>query len=109
MNKDSSMRVKVVKVPLRMLLHWLYSQSGFPEVVQLPALDLPDGFKVVGHKVGHFSNCLDVLVEHSSFEPVGECEEPPEWPDEPIRWEVRVLATDEEVRSRPIYVVGDAR
>jgi hypothetical protein len=102
-------RCVVVRLPIRHLVNFLYRQPNAPLEVDIPSMNLPEGFKVITYQQGRgYSDCLLVLVYHESFEPVPEGQEYPMWPD-PLTcvWNRYALATREEVLARPPIIWED--
>ncbi len=71
-------RVRVYRLHEDIVLDLLHRQGAkWPDVIQIPVLDLPPGAKVlrVLHEWDNLS--FSFLVEHESFDPVPEWERPP--------------------------------
>lgn len=92
-------RVKVVRISMRAVLFFLFTQKQVPQYVSLPFTTLPEGFEVISCHVNQLCNATDVVVWHPSFDPVPEGQEPPQFmPD--VEWRSYALATEAEMSAR---------
>ena len=74
--KEKGRRVRVYSVNTRAILNVFFQPIS--EFVEHPSIDpLPEGFKVLGAQLNWMTNCLDVMVEHHSFDLVPDGELPP--------------------------------
>lgn len=111
--QEAGWRVMRVRMSARLVLDLVYRQFDLPLYADFPDLRLPDGYKVVPGtlQLDRWGNCWEVLIAHPSFPEVLEGVEPPvfgevEGQPRPM-WRMYALATEEEVRARPIPSEGE--
>lgn len=78
-------------------------QAQAPRHVCITRRNLPDGCTVGYVGPDTLAGCLVLLVHHPSFPVVPIGETPPDVDDYNTRSEMYCLATDEEVKARPVY------
>lgn len=101
-------RVKILRVPVRDMVQFVRGLvEGPPRYVSVPKVcDIPEGAEVVSHYINPQTGCFEVLVSHPSFEPILVGETPPLLMRDTV-WRMYALATEEELRARPILGEGD--
>lgn len=76
--EEKGRRVLIYSVNAREILRAFFSNDPKTGFVYFPQIDpLPTGFKVLGTQLNWMTNCLDVMVEHHSFDLVPDRELPP--------------------------------
>lgn len=109
MNQNDFYRVKTIRVPVRVLLEFMrwHGKNGAGTVTFPELMELPEGFVVVASHLEPMSRCVVLTIYHPTFDVIPEASIPPEIEYAGCMWNVRVLATDEEIQARPIVVLEE--
>lgn len=94
---DNSSRLKRVRVSIRTMMTYLFQQTNLPRCIELPELQLPEGYRIV--RVGcpsDGSHTVEVTVQHSSFPALREGEVPPQLDECGLMWRVHELKQPDE-------------
>lgn len=99
-------RSKILTLPVRALLSFIYGQLKNSHSVMIPEMDLPNGCKILSARMSEFNGCIEVCVYHPSFDLVPECKDPPKM-DALIKWNIVELMQplDKELRDRQFDLV----
>jgi len=90
--KEQGRRVRVYSVNARDILNTFFPQQAHDGLVNWPTISpLPTGYKVLGTQLNWQTNCLDVMVEHESFNLIPDGQMPPSATDMITVWRLYEL------------------